>query len=183
MIRGLKHVSVSTALFEKMKKAQQDANAVGVFNCDVKRSALSTDELEIVLNHKSDIVSSSKKFKVDSTSQSNVSLSQLPVLAINQLVSTCFKVTKVQGPVQVTFKTKLLTKQVCTISDATGIALMVLWESEVCTLKEGISYDLGDIRVKQFNDIKYFSATINTTISATDDIEEVVSESLPPNPC
>ena len=175
-------VSFNTTLFDKMKKAQQDTSAVGVFNCDVKRSALSTEELEIVLNHKSDIVSSPKKFKVDSTSQSNVSLSQLPVLAVNQLVSTHIKVTKVQEPVQVTSKTKLLTKQDCTISDATGIALIVLWESKVGTLKEGISYNLSDIRVKQFNDNKYFSATVDTTISTTDDIGEVVSESLPLNP-
>ena len=178
---SIRFVSFNTTLFDKMKKAQQDTIAVGVFNCDVKQSALSTDELEIVLSNKSDIVSSSKKFKVDSNSQSNVSLSQLPVLAVNQLVSTHIKVTKVQEPVQVTSKTKLLTKQDCTISDATGIALIVLWESKVGTLKEGISYNLCDIRVKHFNDNKY-SATVDTTISTTDDIGEVMSESLPLNP-
>uniref|UniRef100_A0A1X7VPM6 Uncharacterized protein n=1 Tax=Amphimedon queenslandica TaxID=400682 RepID=A0A1X7VPM6_AMPQE len=53
-------------------------STVGVFSSDVKRSASSTDKLEIVVNHMSDIVSSAKKFKVDSTSQSDVSLSQLP---------------------------------------------------------------------------------------------------------
>uniref|UniRef100_A0A1X7T133 Uncharacterized protein n=1 Tax=Amphimedon queenslandica TaxID=400682 RepID=A0A1X7T133_AMPQE len=83
-----KFVSFNTALFDKMKKAQQDTSTVGVFSSDVKRSASSTDELEIVLNHMSDIVSSAKELKVDSTSQSNVSLSQLPFSNQSTCVNT-----------------------------------------------------------------------------------------------
>ena len=51
-------VSFKTSLFEPMKEAKENGISVGVNNCVIKRSSFNTDDLEIIVSDKSELLPS-----------------------------------------------------------------------------------------------------------------------------
>lgn len=84
------------------------------------------------------------------------------------------KVTSLNAPTEIPTKHKKLTKQYCVVSDSTGACRSILWENNVGQLKEGGSYSLNDVKVKEFANTKFLSITVDTKITTIDDIGEVI---------
>ena len=67
--------------------------------------------------------------------------------------------TKVRDVTDVKSKnsSKDLLKQDCTIADSMGSLRIVLWESDTNKLKEGMSYRLEKVTIREYRSIKYLS--------------------------
>uniref|UniRef100_A0A1X7U873 Replication protein A OB domain-containing protein n=1 Tax=Amphimedon queenslandica TaxID=400682 RepID=A0A1X7U873_AMPQE len=167
-------LSFNTAIVDKMKTFHESSETVELQNCSVQRSSLHNAELEIMLNNKTNISPSPKKFKVDVVLTPNFTgLSQLATISINQVINIFIKVSKIEEPTQVLAKTKTLTKQDCTVNDATGTTGIILWKANVNKLDVGSSYRIMNVRVKEYNHQKYISLTPESIIEAISDIGEV----------
>lgn len=71
-----------------------------------------------------------------------------------------------------------LHKQDCVIGDATGTAKLTLWESEVNTVEEGLSYRLSGVVVREYRGVKSLSTSKdNSKIEGVEDIGEVCAVS------
>uniref|UniRef100_A0A1X7UPF3 Uncharacterized protein n=1 Tax=Amphimedon queenslandica TaxID=400682 RepID=A0A1X7UPF3_AMPQE len=168
-------VSFNTAIFDKMKTFHESSKTIELQNCSVQRSSFNNAELEIMLNNKTNISPSPKKFKVEDVdlTPNFTSLSQLATMSVNQVINISIKDSKIEEPTQVLAKTKTLTKQDCIVNDATGTNGIVLWEANVNKLEVGSLYRTMDVRVKEYNRQKYISLTPESIIEAISDIGEV----------
>ena len=74
-------------------------------------------------------------------------------------------------------KVKDLVKQNYLIGDASGAAILTVWEKNVGVLKQGTSYKLSGVMVRVYNNKKYLSIPKEQCdISSIDDIGDVQEE-------
>ena len=81
--RRLLLVSFNTDLFTSMKESKEKCQSIRIDKCVVKRSSLN-ENLEVIVNDKTKIIQSPKKFKVDmSLVEPDTVLSQINKIASN----------------------------------------------------------------------------------------------------
>ena len=156
-------VSFEPKLHLEMENARKNNQEITLNNVSIKTSR-GVDELELILGAHSDIVTSPRKFNIQSSSLSlpfmNIStLDQLKDLNVNQHVTITAKVTEIQKAEKIHPATheKSLLKQDVTLADSTAAYRGVLWEDNVDTLEELKSYKFNNITIRSFNGAKYFS--------------------------
>ena len=66
---------------------------------------------------------------------------------------------------------KEYTKQDCVVAESSGCGIVVLWEKDVGSLKQGISYKLVSVTVRSFRDFKYLLVGADCLIETIDDID------------
>ena len=185
--KTLRMVSFDPKLRDQFEEAQKSCSPVALRNCVVKRSR--TDELEILVNTKSSLIRSPKKFKVTEDDAEGLKLLPCPVvgtleeikdIAEHQQVTITGKVLSALKPEEITIKTngKRLKKQEFAISDGTAALRGVAWENHIDTLEEGMSYKICSASVRSFNGAKYLSVGERSTVEVNDDIGDVVEESI-----
>ena len=69
-----------------------------------------------------------------------------------------------------------LNKQDRTVADSSGTCRIVLWEEHIGKLKNMVSYDLQNMMVRQFNNLKYLVFNEQTIVKECEDIGEVSKE-------
>lgn len=107
-------------------------------------------------------------------SNATITIDVLSTIAVNQKVTVSGKIIKVYASTDVTSKFgKTLTKQDCLICDCNGTCRVVLWQQDIEKLNEGQSYQLQQVVVRQFYNVKYVSVLDCSIIEAVADIQEV----------
>ena len=173
-------VSFDSRLWQAMDKSREEKSAIALRNCSIQRSRRTLD-FEIVANDRTKVVSSPRKFQLDGTVDRHASIKVLSIseackLSPGSLVSMMVKIQSVDAPVEILRSDKQthVTKQDCNIADATGSCRLVLWADRVGTLKEGRSYHLKSVAVRQYKNQKYMSVLEHTTdMENIDDIGAV----------
>ena len=180
-------ISFDPKLREQFEEAQKSQSSVALKNCIVKRGR--SDELEILVNSKSSIINSPKKFKVTEGEVELLKASQCPVLgtleevkdlAEHQQITITGKVLSISKSEQIVSKSsgKHLIKQDFAIADSTAAVRGVAWENYVDVLKENSSYKVTCATVRSFNGANYISVGERSTIEVKSDIGDVVEESI-----
>lgn len=181
-------VSFEPRLRKEVEDAYKTKREVAVKNCSVKRNR--TDEFEILVNNKSAITSSPKKFKIDDDvihKHAGVgcdlgTIEELKDLKEMQRVNVIGKVQSVSPIEEIKGKstacTTPLLKQDFSFADGTGICRGVLWQQQVDTLREASSYKLVNATVRSFNGAKYISLGECSEIHEIENIGDVVDESI-----
>jgi hypothetical protein len=174
-------VSFNSTLLPTLTTACNELASVRLKNCSVKRSVFNSDELEIVMNQKSDVIPSAKKFKLSESEEKlladrTTTLSNLTSLSVNQLINVSVKVLKLFDSAQINVTGKKLLKEESQVADATGITRLVVWEGNVGKLMEGKSYSLTNVRIRQFKNESYLSLTTDSVINEIEDIGEVIEQ-------
>lgn len=149
-------------------------------NCQVKPAKFG-NKLEVVINANTDVVTSPKKFKVSPWESSNpdIPLKDLDQRDDYDKVHVTVKVLSVQDTVNVAGG---LQKQDVAIADATSPARITLWESDIGSLEDGLSYRLTNIVVRSYQGTKYLSLPKNkdgVLIEEIKDIGDVAEDDLP----
>ena len=168
-------VSFETSLREAFAKSKNEKKPVQL-NCSIKPN--NEEQLEILANNHSKVLNSPKKFVLDAEAiamdYKNIQLSDLHDLATVNVVCKVVALSPLQ---EVHTKTgKKLVLQNLTVGDAKACTQLTLWENQVNTLKENETYDIKDVKIKQFNFKKSLSASPDSTFIPTSDIGNVEQE-------
>ena len=131
--------------------------------------------MEILLKSDSSINKSQKEIEVadidfEDNSPEEITLDALQSKFIFAKVTVNVKVHKASDPEMVRTGKQ---KQEVSIADQTGSAKVTLWEEQVGSLTEGISYKLESFIVKEWGGIKHLSFGGESKITSIDDIEFV----------
>lgn len=151
-------VGFAAAQQKKLEEYQQKKVAVELRNCEVKRSRYG-EGYELMLKSGSSIKESPKKIDVSTLiadnekSNNEITLEQLPEMALFQKVIVTVKVIKVNDTVQLPEKMK----QDIIVADQTATARVTLWEDNVGAFNEGRSYILKNFVVRVYQSTKYLS--------------------------
>ena len=185
--KALRMISFDPKLRDQFEEAHKNKYPVALKNCFVKRGR--TDELEILVNTKSSVMKSPKKFKISEDDIGVLQLSQCPVLgtleevkdiAENQHITINGKIISLSASEQVVAKStgRKFSKQDFTIADCTAAIRGVAWEDHFNALKEDSSYKIVSATVRSFNGAKYVSLGEKSTVEELSDIGDVVGEEL-----
>ena len=159
--------------FEKFKK---DNVPVALTGCIIQPSSYDSS-LEIKTSKSTFLQQSPKKFKFDTNeekSNATITIDALSTIAVNQKVTVSGKIIKNYASTDVTSKFgKTLTKQDCLIRDCNGTCRVVLWQQDIGKLNKGQSYQLQEVVVRQFDNVKYLSVSDCSIIEPIADIQEV----------
>ena len=184
--KSVRVVSFDPKLRNQFEEAKKQHCGVALKNCVVKRK-LQTDNFEILMNSKSSVVKSPKKFKVeeqDVVSPSHCSelgtLEEIKDLSEHQQVTVSGKIQSVCAPDKITIKSsgKQLLKQEFVIADCTFVCRGVAWEQHVGSLKADQTYKLVGVTIRSFNGLKYISIGEKSRIEYRDDIGEVIEDEV-----
>ena len=151
-------VGFAAAQQKKLEEYQQKKVAVELRNCEVKRSRYG-EGYELMLKSGSTIKESPKKIDVsmliadNEKSNNEITLEQLPEMALFQKVIVTVKAIKVNDTVQLSEKMK----QDIIVADQTATARVTLWEDNVGAFNEGSSYILKNFVVRVYQSTKYLS--------------------------
>ena len=115
--------------------------------------------MEVVLKNQTKISESPKKIKLPENTESEeeiitVALDQLHTIANFKRINVNIKVVQVSSPSTITGNTG--NKDVI-IGDTTATSRVILWESDIDTLKTGKCYTLKSFIVREYNQIKHLS--------------------------
>jgi len=185
--KTLRLISFDPKLRDQFEEAQKSRSPIAVKNCVVKRGR--TDELEILLNGRSSLSQSPKKFKVSQDDEAGLkllpcaevqTLEEIKGVAEHQQVTIVGKIVSISKAEEVVVKAtgKQLKKQEFTISDTTAALRGVAWEKQLGKLEEGKSYKILSASVRSFNGAKYLSLGERSKVELKDDIGDVVGEEL-----
>ena len=154
-------------------------------NCCVKRSRITdNDEFEIIAGHKTLILKSPKKFRIEEEAITTMicpnlgTLEELKDSAENQKLNIIGKILSISPPEKLRVKGsgKELQKQDFVIGDCTATCRGVAWEQVVNTLEINQSYKILQVTVRSFNGCKYFSLGETCEIEEIEDIGEVADD-------
>ena len=164
----------------KLVEFGESRNAVVMSNCEVKRSRKG-EELEILVTKHTEVEKSEKVFDVESkfgkAGEKVITLKELHDLLPFQRVTVEVKAVRVEEPTEVSGGKK---KQDVLVGDSTGTARFTVWEGEIGTVDEDVSYRLSGMMVREFRGKKFLSTSKENSkiekISDIGDVEEEVSE-------
>ena len=173
-------ISFEPNLRPSLERSREDKKPVALVSCKIQEGKFDSN-LEIVTSKHTKVESSPKKFKVDDTSEASgvpdITIDEVVQLTVNQVINVVGKVVQVNVATEVTSKQKgkPLFKQDCIISDAKGSIRIVLWQNDTDKLKEGLSYRLNKVLIRQYSGVKYLSFSEDASVDEVPDIGEVVS--------
>ncbi len=188
--KTVRMVSFEPKLRAEVEKARESGEGVAVTNCTVQKSRKEgCDALEIVAGHRTNVVKSPKKFKVDDeairsaavgvcSSMDVKTLEEIKDLGEGQHVNVKGKIQSIQPVEKVLIKSRgqTPTKADFVLADCTAVCWGVAWEGHISMLKEDKSYNLKGATIRSFNQAKYVSLGEHATIETVKDIGEVVNE-------
>ena len=180
-------VSFEPKLKFEVDKAKESGEGVAIINCAVKASKANSEEMEIVCGSKTKLVSSPKKFKVDTSMAGGVQLfrgardvvlEEVAAIAVNERVNVKGKVVSVDEVATISAKSreKDLTKQDFVFADATGVCRGVIWEDRVGLLEVEKSYELKNVTVRAYQGVKYLSLSEKAEVKEVCDVGDVSDE-------
>ena len=70
-------------------------------------------------------------------------------------------------------KGKQLMKTECVIADHTNTIALTLWEDLIDAVDCGKTYKFNNVKIRSFNDIKYLTTNVGTTIHQDQDIHDI----------
>lgn len=160
--KTLRMISFDPKMRDGFEEAKKNQSSVALRNCIVKRGR--SDKLEILLNGRSSMTRSPKKFKIPD--EVNTISAQCPVvttleevkdLAEHQKITITGKILSTSKPEQIVMQRNgtQLRKQDFAIADSTGALRGVAWESHVDVLNEDSPYKISCVTVRSFNGAKY----------------------------
>lgn len=182
--KTVRMISFEPKLRQDLQKAKETQQEIALDNVCVQQNKLHQDTLEIVIGSRSSVTKSPKKFQISDNalnefSISNVStIEEIRELTVNQHIDIVGKVFDIQPTEKLTSKSgdKKLNKQDLTLGDCTACCRCVAWENHIGVLEEDRSYRFNNVTVRSFNGVKYLSLSEASTITAIDDIGEIVEE-------
>ena len=129
-------------------------DAVMLSHCEVKR-ARQGDELEVLVTKFTKVEKSPKSFDVSkgATCENVVEVSKVKELASFERVTVQEKAVRVDDSIDVSGGKR---KQDILVADASGNVRLTVWEAEVGNVKEGASYRLGGLMVRDYRGMKNF---------------------------
>ena len=162
-------VSFEPKLRKAVEDAHKDGSEIAVSKCSAKRGL--GDAFEILANHKMEIMSSPKKFKISDEARdkqaavtskcSNLdTIEELRNLQEFQRANIIGKVESISASEEIKGKSgnsAVLLKQDFVLADCTDACRGVVWQEQVNMLKEEHSYKLANVTVRSFNGAKYVS--------------------------
>lgn len=185
-IKTVRMVSFEPNLRKAVEDANKDGREIAVRKCTVKRGL--GNDFEILANHKTEIMSSPKKFKIsDEAIEKQVAvgfscsdlgtIEELRDLKEFQRVNIIGKVQSISAPEEIKGKSgTVLLKQDFALADCTDVCRGVTWQEEVNVLKEEHSYKLMNVTVRSFNGAKYVSVGEKSEIQEIGNIGGVVEK-------
>ena len=137
----IRTVGFDTKMHQQMDKFYKDKETVTISNCEIRPSKVD-DELEIIVKSSSGLQRSATKFQIpdDITglySIQCITIEHVEELPIFKKISITAKAVLVSDQEQV-YNGKA--KQDVKLADTTGSICLVLWESDVGKLQQGVSY-------------------------------------------
>jgi len=173
-------VSFEPKLHKEFQDAQREQRPVVIEDCILKRNR---DQMEIVVDNKTTITNSPKKFRVNESDAlprlpELVTLDDVKDVAERQQVSLVAKIISLGKVEQVNVKScgKCLSKCEAVLADCTAACRCVLWEEHTGKVHEEQCYKITNATVRQFNGVKYVSIGEKTIIEPSDAITDVVDE-------
>lgn len=173
---------------KEIEDRMEKGESVKFRNCAVKRSR-NREGYEVVMSVKSSVASSPKRFKISDNnmvpkvaSSSSRDLDKLECvedIAVNVGVKVGIrgKMVSVKDVVEVKSKDGMeYRKQDCVFSDGRKGYRLVLWQNLVNKVESGACYRFGNVLVKSYQGLKYFSTTADTEVTVIDDIGEVCGQ-------
>lgn len=155
-------------------------------NYQIKRNKV-TQEDEIHINKRTkledatdeEVIFDIKQEEKQVQDEVTCTLEELLQWETNTLMKTSGRIT-FQGPKEtIQCKGKTLRKQEAALTDNTGTIRLVLWENDITKIDSGNSYDLNKVAVKRFQDTKYVTLNMKSTVNIADlvvDREDEVAE-------
>ena len=167
-------VGFDTKMHQQMDKFYKDKETVTISNCEIRPSKVD-DELEIIVKSSSGLQRSPTKFQNpdDITglySIQCITIEHVEELPIFKKISITAKAVLVSDQEQV-YNGKV--KQDVKLADTTGSICLVLWESDVGKLQQGISYCFSGLVVRNKN---YISMHQDVTYEIVDDLNDIESD-------
>ena len=161
---------------------QRKGIPVTIKNCVVQLSKFS-NRYEVVLKGYTNIEQSAAHFQVknfDTLGSKCIPLSDLPSKQEYDRVTVKVKVIDVRDPEKVG---KDKTKQDVSISDATGVATLTIWEDDINKLEPEESYQMNRLCVRSYRGKRQLSLPKNgATITKIEDIGDVQDDSCDLDP-
>ena len=162
----------------KCKANFESSSPVKITKFQIKRNN-GTKEDEIHMNTRTRLEDPEEKVVFDIQKQQNENVvetmstvSFILQCETNTVVSTSGRIT-FQGPEEtLQTKGKTLRKQEAILTDNTGTMRLVLWESDIEKVKSGCSYELKKLPVRRFQENKYITLNMRSTINSTDEVIE-----------
>lgn len=172
-------VSFDHHMRDAFVESKEKGTSLRLASCGVKPG--NNREMEILAGNHSKLSHSPRKFDVGTedseVTAKTVKLADLPALAVRQKVTVVCKVVTVSPPEDIVTKAnKKLTLQNCTIGDSGGCCKLTLWEDQVGRLKEGQTYTMDGISVREYNLHKSLSAGPDSTFTQVEDLGAVQEE-------
>ena len=164
--------------FDKHKRQELQSfcehnTPVTLHDCHVQQNKFK-NTLEIILKKHTKIEASQLKFDVPdlkTAGSSIIRLSQLPDIPENERVTIRVSVHRVNAP-QTVGSNK--TKQDVIVADETAKATVVLWGTDVETLKQGKSFQLNRLEVRKYLGKRQLSFPSVTSVDEISDIENLI---------
>ena len=165
---------------KRLAEFEDHMQPVELYNCQIKKSRKSAEDLEIVLQTNSRVAKSPRKILIQDIAQlatnPTIRLSELNTRTAYDRVTVMAKVAKRKQPVSVSGG---LTKQDIVLADATGIATLTLWETDVDSVTDDLSYKFSNIVVREYQGRKYLSLPKqDASMENIPDIGEVCEDDL-----
>lgn len=136
---------------KQLASYETQKSPIRIKECYIQRSSYSGD-LEIKLNDTSVIEKSPTKFKIPSPPPTDfTAVSTISSLCSSDRVDVKIKVLKTAEPIEVSTGKQ---KQDIVIVDKSAAIKLTLWEADIGMLEETQSYELRQMMVRTFNDVK-----------------------------
>ncbi|SMN02645.1 hypothetical protein SPONN_1545 [uncultured Candidatus Thioglobus sp.] len=155
---SIRLVGFNKAQHHELEAHCKEGDMVTFENCQIQKSKYN-DNMEVLLKQSSKVLSSPKKLLNDvlttpSTSSHHITLDQLSSIPDYDLVDVKVKVTELGEKLEVTSN---LYKQDVMISDSTDTSKLTLWQESINSLQLAESYQIENLVVKSYNDVKFLS--------------------------
>ena len=161
----------------KLLDFEERKQGITLSNCEIKRSRRG-NELEILVNKRTEIAESEKVFKVEGETNAGKKscLKELLGLSLFQRVTIEVKVVRVEKALEVNGGKK---KQDILVGDETGTVRVTVWEEEIGKVKQDDSYRMSGMMVREFRGCRFLSTSKEgSRIEAIADIGDVKEESV-----
>ena len=174
-------VCFNPRLRNEVVTAKESGETMAISKCQIKLCKDSATEMEILLNSRSKVAKSAKRFKVDPAMSlsTDIIIAKLPDLTVNQQVTITGKIVSVDSPENITTKDgRTLKIQTVHVADASGQCKCVIWEELVGKLELNKSYTLKNATIKEFNGMRNVSLSTKSEVHNVSDIEDVSEEMI-----
>lgn len=161
--------------------ATESGETMAISKCQVKFCKDSTTEMVILLNTRSKVAKSAKRFKVDPAMSlsTDIMIAKVPDLSVNQQVTITGKIVSVDSPENITTSDgRRLKMQTVHVADASGKCKCIVWEEQVEQLELNNSYILKHVTIKEFHGMRSVSLSTKSEVHKVSDIENVSGEMI-----